>query len=87
MPYSIFQESAGNNKIVPRRKVAAHMHFSVIGMADGTYNWRSREGLWKVKSFLLHLEQMHNGARWFRKNEQLVIKAIKYCLDTPAFTE
>lgn len=80
MPYSIFQESAGNNKVVPRRKVAAYMHFSVIGMADGTYNWRSREGLWKVKSFLLHLEQMHNDAWWFRKNEQFLIKVIKYCL-------
>lgn len=56
IPYCIFQKSAGNNKIKARWKVTAHMDFSIIGMADGTYNWRSREGLWKVKSFLLHLE-------------------------------
>lgn len=56
IPYCIFQKSAGNNKIKPRRKVTAYMHFSVIGMADSTYNWGSREGLWKIKSFLLHLE-------------------------------
>lgn len=56
IPYCIFQKSAWNNKIKARWKVTAHMDFSIVGMADSTYNWRSREGLWKVKSFLLHLE-------------------------------
>lgn len=56
IPHCIFQKGAGNNKIKARRQVRAHMHLPVIGMADGTYNRRSREGLGKVKSFLLHLE-------------------------------
>lgn len=56
IPFRIIQESAGNDQVVPRRKLTMEMDLSVEGMTRGARNGGRRKGLGQVELFLLNLE-------------------------------